>query len=350
MEQFTVDPDWLAVDSVMRAFERTRVLQVGMHHGIFDRLTDGATAAEVSASQNLDPRAAVVLLDALVAMEFLGKSGQTYYNLSVAQKYLVSESEAFVGAFIKYTRANLDLWLHMEDMVSTGRPPSTYLPFDSGLASTRLFFEALGATIRARNDESSIRSLVDFDRVRSILDLGAGPGTLSIALCRQYPKLSAVLVDSYSLPGSVELVREYSARNGVSHQIEIVISDFSDNRPFPVTDVVLCSQVCHLLDIETNRNVIRKAFSSLPPGGYLILRDEFLNEDRTAPVPAAMFGLTMLLTGASGRCFTFGEVTNWLDEAGFVEVITHELPPPQVASFVVGRKPNMAPSFLEGGL
>jgi hypothetical protein len=46
----------------------------------------------------------------------------------------------------------------------------------------------------------------------------------------------------------------------------------------------------------------------------------------------------MLLTTQSGRCYSFGEVKDWLQRAGLKHVIHIDLPAPLTSSLIVAEK------------
>jgi hypothetical protein len=53
------------------------------------------------------------------------------------------------------------------------------------------------------------------------------------------------------------------------------------------------------------------------PGGVIIIRDFFLEEDRTTPPQASLFAINMLVGTSGGDCYTESEVTDLLQKAGF---------------------------------
>ena len=52
------------------------------------------------------------------------------------------------------------------------------------------------------------------------------------------------------------------------------------------------------------------------------------NDDRTGPPFALIFALNMLVHTDEGDAFTFGEISGWLREAGFVKPRQLEVPGP----------------------
>jgi hypothetical protein len=103
-------------------------------------------------------------------------------------------------------------------------------------------------------------------------------------------------------------------------------------------DLVLVSSICHMLDPGENRDLLRRAFAALSPGGRVVVSDFLLAEDRTSPRQAALFSINMLVGTVAGDCYTEGEYASWLREAGFGEVVRRDLPGP--ASLVLGTKPD----------
>ena len=52
------------------------------------------------------------------------------------------------------------------------------------------------------------------------------------------------------------------------------------------------------------------------PGGQLILKDFFLDEDRKRPRGGAIFAVNMLVSTDEGDCYTITEARSWLQAAG----------------------------------
>jgi hypothetical protein len=76
----------------------------------------------------------------------------------------------------------------------------------------------------------------------------------------------------------------------------------------------------------------------LEPEGRIIIKDHILDASRARPATGAIFSLLMLLTTQSGRCYSFGEVKDWLQRAGLRHVIHIDLPAPLTSSLIVAEK------------
>ena len=66
----------------------------------------------------------------------------------------------------------------------------------------------------------------------------------------------------------------------------------------------------------------------LPKGGQLWVSDVMLNDERDGPVFGAMFGLNMRVLSHDGRCHSAGELSGWMEEAGFELTQRVTLPAP----------------------
>jgi len=64
---------------------------------------------------------------------------------------------------------------------------------------------------------------------------------------------------------------------------------------------------------------LAKVFAALVPGGRIAIRDILMAESRTSPVAGALFAVNMLVATEGGGTFTFGELREDLESAGFVE-------------------------------
>ena len=87
------------------------------------------------------------------------------------------------------------------------------------------------------------------------------------------------------------------------------------------------------------RQLARKAFDALEPGGVVHVMDMMTDETHTAPQFSALFALTMALTTQNGWVFSSEELRGWLEEAGFREFEVRALPPPLPHWLAKARKP-----------
>jgi hypothetical protein len=63
-------------------------------------------------------------------------------------------------------------------------------------------------------------------------------------------------------------------------------------------------------------------------GGTIVIPEFLLDDDRTTPTHSAIFNVNMLVNTSHGRSFTLGELREWLEELGFRNIRTLEVPAP----------------------
>ena len=90
---------------------------------------------------------------------------------------------------------------------------------------------------------------------------------------------------------------------------------------------------------EQNRQLFCKVFRALQPGGRVLIRDVVMEESRTEPTAGALFAVNMLASTESGGTFTFTEMREDLESAGFMEAELRRRDP-GMNSIVAARKPE----------
>src|SRR5689334_16877908 len=110
------------------AFWSSKVLLTAVEFGVFTRLGDRRlTGAELGAELDLHPRGTSDFLDALVAMQFLGRDGDgpsaRYHNTPAGSLYLDSNSPRYIGGILVMLNARLfRFWNDLPEALRTGQP------------------------------------------------------------------------------------------------------------------------------------------------------------------------------------------------------------------------------------
>ena len=64
-----------------------------------------------------------------------------------------------------------------------------------------------------------------------------------------------------------------------------------------------------------------------------------MDETRTSPCAGTLFGINMLVNRAGGRVFSFPEIREDLEKAGFVQPV-HAVNVPTMCAIATARKPG----------
>lgn len=315
-----------------------RAIQVALKLGLFEALSRGQLdEAALARAIKADTRATGLLANALAALGLLRKSDGHFALSASARRYLLCDSREYLGGMILFDGALWEMWGRLEDSIRSGSPARTPDMFQTTRADTARFIRAMDSLVRARGDAQWVAENLDLREVRSIADLGGGPGTYVAAMLQRWSYLRASIWD---LPATLEIAREILAEREptVRDRIALVSVDYLKD-PLPQdADAIFLSNIIHGEAEETNDTLMRKCFEALPPGGILIVKDHIMNRELTRPAAGAVFALYLLLT-THGRDFSFDEVCWWMRDAGFRDIKERTLPsPPFTSSMVIARK------------
>ena len=84
-------------------------------------------------------------------------------------------------------------------------------------------------------------------------------------------------------------------------------------------DVVYVSNIIHSIGADAIAMIYRKSAAALNPGGRIMVKDFFLDDDRCGPAWGARFAVNMLVATEEGRAYTRAETIQALEDAGFTD-------------------------------
>jgi SAM-dependent methyltransferase len=164
---------------------------------------------------------------------------------------------------------------------------------------------------------------------RALLDVASASGGTTFGILKSNPHLACTLLD---LPDLEEPVNQAIVEAGVEGSVRFVGGSFFD--PLPTgADVVLLGNIIHNWPPEDDLRILANIFQALEPGGSLIVREAFFEDDWTGTMEALFQSFFM---GVDSWQPTYGEVETMLREVGFVDV-------ERKFELVIGRKPPVGP-------
>jgi 3-hydroxy-5-methyl-1-naphthoate 3-O-methyltransferase len=319
-------PDHL--DQMMRGYMPSRCLLTALELDVFTAVGDGANAEQIGTRIHANARAVGMLLNALVALGLLSKSGDEYGNTPESARFFVQGSKDNQRNGLLHIANIWHRWSTLTDAVRSGT--RTPIDRDNTPEWTRDFIVAMQRNAKDRVPHV-VKALGTAD-VRRILDLGGGSGAYSIAFAKASPKVRCEILD---LAEVVPLAAEYVSKAGVSAQVNIRAGDMLSDDLGSGYDLVMLNAICHMFSKEQNRDLFRRIRQALAPQGRLAVQDFILNPDKTGPLHTALFSLNMLVATEGGASYSEPEYTGWMKAAGFSEVSRINLPGP--SDLIVGR-------------
>jgi 2-polyprenyl-3-methyl-5-hydroxy-6-metoxy-1,4-benzoquinol methylase len=159
-----------------------------------------------------------------------------------------------------------------------------------------------------------------------VADLACGPGWSSIAIAQAYPLVS---VDGFDLDADViEAARRNAAHAGVPGRVTFVVTDASGPGWSGRYDLVTIFEALH--DMARPVDALRAARAMLTPSGSVIIADELVADEFTAPAPELEryhYGWSVVSclpgamgdpqTAATGAVLRPATLRRYAEEAGF---------------------------------
>lgn len=291
----------------------SRVFLTAMELGVFGELaSDPKSAAEIAWALSTDASATEILLDALTGMGIVTKDKDSYALNEAWAGFLVADSPDYLGNSVGHLSRLWGFWSNLTRTVKDGQsePGEWSEEMRMGLA--------LAMKEQARESAGRVAALLDGSEVRTLLDLGGGPGTFSIAMAQRFPNLHAVLCDRDD--EALRLARLDVRAAGLEERIRILRADFLTDEIGSDYDLVLLSSVLCTCSEQQNRLLFARAKRALNPGGRILIRDHMLDDTKTSPASAALFSVCMVVGTQAGRVYSRAEVRSWLADLGFESV------------------------------
>jgi hypothetical protein len=333
-EDKSARPTVKRINEMSIAFQQAGILWAATEMEVFTKVSNGvdelaSLARELGTELEVTDR----LLTACCALGLLVQEGGRYSNPPDVERFLVKGKPTYHGDWALYHKSGYDQWKNLADNM---RPPKGIYdrvredPDVARELATSGYHSAIGAGRKfAREHDLSSRSLM--------LDVGGGSGVYSIMACQKYPDLHAIVCD---FPTVLTVTDEFISEAGLTDRIQTQPLDYIlDDFPSQA-DVIL---ICGTLEPRTSEDhqlVIGKAFQALPPGGELILITNMLEADKSGPFEAVFSNLGNVMGPKPwGRIHTPTELTGFLTNAGFVDLVFNDFVP-GTYRMVTAQKPT----------
>ena len=304
----------------------------------FDLFTLLARKGRLSRSQiasdlGLEEKPARIVLLGCTSLGLLKKHRDgTYSNTFLSRRLLNGERRDNILPIIKWQHfINYRAMFHFAEALKsnanvglreiTGQGQTLYERLSSHPDLERIFQDAMQSISVQANH--LLAEAVDLSNVARLLDVGGGNATNIINLARAYPHLRADVFDWPSVCG----IAQANIRNaGLSERLGTVCGNcFSDPFP-PGIDCILFAHFMTIWSEDRNKELLTKAYHSLPAGGACIIFNMMQENDEKGPLSSALGSPYFLaLATGEGMLYTWNEYETWMKSAGFSRVLKRKL-------------------------
>jgi len=277
-----VDDKLATINDLAWAYRAARVLQVANDLDIFGAIAGKELSADEVAQQvRCKPDMMKKLLIGCVAIGLLEKTGARYRNAELSEKYLVAGRPLYQGDIIAHAASVWRFWDRLQEQIvldgaHQGGKRDEHRNFIMGMHN-----------IAVAGRAEMLIDNVDLSGRKRLFDVGGGPGTYSIAACKRYRQLTAVVFD---LPETIAITREVIAAERLQDRVSVQEGNWDTDGFGADNDVVLLSNVLHGPSSNAQFK-LRKAYNSLVAGGLVVIQEFLLNNEETGPVIPALFNI-----------------------------------------------------------
>jgi 2-polyprenyl-3-methyl-5-hydroxy-6-metoxy-1,4-benzoquinol methylase len=325
------------VFDALLSFQRSAALKSAIDLNLFTLIDEGARTVSALAQKCGAPERGIrILCDYLTIQGLLEKQDGAYQLVPESAAFLSRRSPAYLGTTTQFllrpemTR-NFD---HLTETIRRGVVAQDGNTVSDANPVWEEFARAMVPMMMPAAQAIPDLLGVDASAPLTVLDIAASHGMFGISIAQRLPQARVVAVDWESV---LLVAKENAERAGVSDRLRLLPGDAFKVDFGTGYDVALVTNFLHHFDKATCTAFLKKVFAALEPDGRVVLLEFVPNPDRISPPIPASFSLTMLAGTPSGDAYTFDELRQQLEAAGFTGVTAHGLPTPQ--TLLIARRP-----------
>jgi hypothetical protein len=309
---------------IATGFQLSKILFAAVEFDIFGTLgRRGFTVGEIASTCKLPVRPLQRLLNGAAFLGLIRFRNGKYYNSLLSTRYLIRGKPEYLGDLVRaYNLMLYGRWKRLEEIIREDTFDPIMRPKGDTRASVPIDPEIARRAMMAQQNYSvkpaeELARKFDFSKHRMLLDLGGGTGILSIMAAKGNRKLKAIVFD---IPPVCRIAEEIIVKYGLSGRVKTCPGNILEDSFPSGADVIVISGVLDGHSEESCREIIRKGYAYLPPGGAIILKEAIVHDDRMGPMFPVVFSLSLLIETQGGDARSRREMTQWLREAGFRKI------------------------------
>ncbi|MFX0052554.1 MAG: SAM-dependent methyltransferase [Candidatus Hermodarchaeota archaeon] len=302
-------------------------LGTALELGLFWELAvEPLEVSELSQLYNIPSHRIHSLCELLVELNLLERNNVTYIPSSLAHETILTKYSKEVWAFLAQEAQkrfpamnNLSSFIHHPQSIwkAQGLKRSNWLVrIKTNPEYADRFTKVLYELHRSFAEE--LAQTLDMTGVKRIMDIGGGSGVVSLELLKQYPGLTAVVID---LENVCKSGRQIAKRIGIADRISYQVCDYiKDKLPDGFDMVIQCDAG------EFDTSFFKKIRKTLNSGGRFVIianiddeSDQLAHSTYQRPFLRTMITFHSSLGGSkfSRDIWSVEEVKNLLSQAGY---------------------------------
>lgn len=302
----------------MTAYQRSAAIKAAVDLEIFTRIGQGnSTTADIAKATGAAERGVRILCDTLTVLGFLTKEGDHYRPTDATAMFLDKQSQAYIGSAVNFILSPSQR-RGFDDLTNAVKKGGSSITGDASMdpdsemwvTFARSMAPLMFPAAQAVADNVGLPT----DQKIKVLDIAAGHGIYGIMVGKKYPNAEIYGADWSNV---LTVAQENAAKFGMADRYHTIPGDALETDFGTGFDVVLIPNFLHHFGVKACEDFVQKVGSSLAEGGKVITVEFMPNDDRVSPPPQALFALIMLAATPGGDAYTFLELKQVFEKAGF---------------------------------
>jgi SAM-dependent methyltransferase len=311
----------------LQAFQRTHALKAAIELDVFRAVGQGpGDVASIARHASASERGIRILCDFLVVSGLLEKVDGRYRHTPSSAAFLDPSSPSCLASIVGFLSlpALREPYERLADIVRNGR---TVLPGEGSVEPENPiwveFAQSMAPMMAPLTGPLGAVVLEGRTGPMKILDIAAGHGLFGIEVAKQNPQARVTGLDWDPV---LRVALENARKAGVQDRYDMLPGSAFDVQFGGPYDIVLLTNFLHHFDVKTCVELLKKVRAALKPDGCAATLEFVPNEDRVSPPMPAAFSMTMLTTTSAGDAYTFRELSDMHQKAGFGPATSHPIP------------------------
>jgi ubiquinone/menaquinone biosynthesis C-methylase UbiE len=323
---------------VMTGFQMSAAMKTAIELRLFTRIGEGSrTAAGLAAACGASERGIRILCDTMAVLGFLSKEGNEYGLNETAAFFLDQNSPAYLGSTIEFIMSPMQMRGY-EDLTTAVKQGGSSRREDDSIAEDSemwVKFARAMAPMMIPSAQYILQTLeVSSDSKLKILDIAAGHGMFGVMFAQKFPNAEIYPLDWANV---LTVAQENAEKVGVAGRLHPIPGSAFDVEMGEGYDIILLTNFLHHFDKPTNTRFLKKIRAALADGGQVLTLEFIPNDDRISPPAEALFSLVMLAATPGGDAYTFAELKEMFEAAGFSQN-EHRTIPQMPQHWIVSKK------------
>jgi 2-polyprenyl-3-methyl-5-hydroxy-6-metoxy-1,4-benzoquinol methylase len=312
---------------MLMAYQRTAALRAAVELDIFRAVGEGpGDAASIAKQCSSSERGVRILCDYLVINGILAKQDGHYKHTPTSAVFLDPRSPASLASTAQFL-GNPAMLAPFNELARIVRSGHTSLEGEGTVEPDNpvwvQFAESMAPMAANTAPGFATAALAGNSGPVRVLDIAAGHGLFGIEVAKQNPQAQIFALD---WPAVLAVAERNAQRAGVADRFSKLPGSAFEVAYGGPYDIVMLTNFLHHFDVPTNTALLKRVRAAMKSGGRAATLEFVPNDDRVTPPMAAGFSMTMLATTGSGDAYTFVELKQMYEAAGFHDVTMQAIP------------------------